>query len=112
MVPVADVDSLQPAAQIESAQGFGQTMCFTKQEIFTMKSELVGIESCNLHRRTPYGMTNVSMTQFSIARHYGGCKFQGDSYTYIPTTDELIRDDVLKWKRKQKRVSLNKDFLK
>ena len=50
-------------------------------------------------------MTNVSMTQLSIARYYGGCKFQGDSYTYLPHTDELIRDDVLKWQRKQKRTA-------
>jgi len=50
-------------------------------------------------------MTNVSMTQLSIARHYGGCTYQGDSYTYLPHTDELIRDDVLKWQRKQKRAA-------
>ena len=68
-------------------------------------SALLGVEACGLHRRTPYGMTNVSMTQLSIARHYGGCKYQGDSYTYLPHTDELIRDDVLKWQRKQKRTA-------
>ena len=68
-------------------------------------SALLGVEACGLHRRTPYGMTNVSMTQLSIARHYGGCKYQGDSYTYLPHTDELIRDDVLKWQRKQKRAA-------
>ena len=36
--------------------------------------------------------------QFSIARfpQYMGCTFQGKHYTYCPTTDELIRDDVLK----------------
>ena len=66
-------------------------------------SELEGLEECGLHRRTPYGMTNVSQTQFSIARYYGGLKFQGDSYTYLRETDELIRDDVWRWKRKKKR---------
>jgi len=65
-------------------------------------SELSGVGDCGLHRRTPYGMTNVRMTQLSIARHYGGITFNGDSYTYLPHTDELIRDDVLKWKTKQK----------
>ena len=65
----------------------------------------VGVEACGLHRRTPYGMTNVSMTQLSIARHYGGIKYNGDSYTYLPKTDELIRDDVIKWQRKQKRAA-------
>ena len=68
-------------------------------------SDLLGVEACGLHRRTPYGMTNVRMTQLSIARHYGGCTYQGDSYTYLPHTDELIRDDVLKWQRKQKRAA-------
>ena len=68
-------------------------------------SDLLGVEACGLHRRTPYGMTNVSMTQLSIARHYGGCTYQGDSYTYLPHTDELIRDDVLNWQRKQKRAA-------
>jgi len=40
--------------------------------------------------------TGVSRTQLSIARHYGGIVFNGQSYTYMPATDELIRDDVLK----------------
>ena len=68
-------------------------------------SALLGVEACGLHKRTPYGMTNVSMTQLSIARHYGGCRFRGEDYIYLPTTDELIRWDVIKWKRKQKRAT-------
>ena len=59
------------------------------------------LEECPLHKRTPYGMTNVSMTQFSIARHYGGIIYGGDKYTYHQPTDELIRNDVLRWKKKQ-----------
>jgi hypothetical protein len=68
-------------------------------------SELNGLETCDLHKRTPYGIRGVSQTQFSIARYSGGCSYNGDSYTYIPTTDELIRDDVLKWKAKQKEAA-------
>jgi hypothetical protein len=68
-------------------------------------SALLGVEACGLHKRTPYGITNVRMTQFSIARYAGGCKLNGDSYTYLPHTDELIRDDVLTWQRKQKRAA-------
>lgn len=64
----------------------------------TSQSMLSGLEGCTLHRRTPYGMANVSMTQLSIARHYGGIKYQGDDYTYFHESDELVRDDVLKWK--------------
>ena len=75
-------------------------------------SDLFGVDECGLHQRTPYGMTNVSMTQFSVARHYGGIIFNGERYTYLPRTDELIRDDVLKWKHKQesKRKTPNKQI--
>ena len=61
---------------------------------------LFGLDQCPLHRKTPFGIRNVSMTQLSIARHYGGIKYNGDEYTYLPKTDELIRNDVLKWQRK------------
>ena len=64
-------------------------------------SILVVVGVCGLHKRTPYGITNVSMTQFSIARHFGGIKYNGDDYTYFPHTDELIRDDVLRWKNRR-----------
>lgn len=67
---------------------------------------LFGLDECPLHRKTPYGMTNVSMTQLSIARHYGGIKYNGESYTYLPKTDELIRNDVLKWQTKNAKKSL------
>ena len=61
-------------------------------------SALVGLEACPLPRKTPFGMTNVTMTQFSIAQYYGACSFNGERYTYLPDTDELIRDDVLRWR--------------
>ena len=48
---------------------------------------------------------HVSNTQLSIARHYGGIQFDGHSFTYIPATDELIRDDVLKFIVKQRRAA-------
>jgi hypothetical protein len=61
-------------------------------------SALSELSECPLHRKTPFGITNVRMTQFSIARFYGGIKFNGDAFTYLPDTDELIRDDVLRWR--------------
>jgi hypothetical protein len=70
------------------------------------ESGLAGLDACPLHRKTPFGMTNVSMTQLSIARHYGGIKYNGESYTYLPKTDELIRNDVLKWQTKNTKKSL------
>lgn len=47
--------------------------------------------------------TNVSHTQLSIARHYGGCKVQGKDFVYDPTDDSLIRGDVLKFLKKIKK---------
>ena len=67
---------------------------------------LFGLDQCPLHKRTPYGIRHVSMTQLSIARHYGGIKYNGDEYTYLPKTDELIRNDVLKWQTKNAKKSL------
>lgn len=69
---------------------------------------LIDVDKCGLHKRTPYVITDVSRTQFSVAKHYGGAIFNGDRYTYIPITDELIRDDVLKWKSKQERALKSK----
>ena len=43
----------------------------------------------------PIGYMDVSRTQLSIARHYGGCTVQGRHYVYFPEHDELWRDDIL-----------------
>jgi hypothetical protein len=43
------------------------------------------------------GYANVSYTQFSIARHYGGCKVQGKHFIYNAVDDSLIREDVVKF---------------
>jgi hypothetical protein len=75
-----------------------------------MKTLLDGLDDCPLHRRTPFGIRNVSQTQFSIARYSMGCRFNGDNYIYLPPTDELIRADVLKWQKKaQKKSALAND---
>lgn len=58
---------------------------------------------CPLSRETPYGVAGVSDTQFSVARHYGGCTYNGQHYVYLPLTDELIRHDVLQWLAKKER---------
>lgn len=65
-----------------------------------MHTQLDGLENCPLHKRNPFGIRNVSQTQLSIARYSGGCTLNGDHYIYIPHADELIRADVLKWKKK------------
>ena len=56
--------------------------------------ELAAIQS--LPRDTPYQIRNVSHGQLSIARHYGGCSFNGYEYVYDPTDDTLTHNDVLK----------------
>lgn len=77
-------------------------------------SALDGLADCQLHRRTPFGITNVSQTQLSISRYSGGCRFDGEYYVYLPHTDELIRDDVRKWKlkmNKPKRLVVSETLL-
>lgn len=72
------------------------------------KAEIDALQLSKLDRDTPFLIAGVSRSQFSIARHYGGCRVQGRNYSYLPLTDELIRDDVVKWlakyRKSQKKV--------
>jgi hypothetical protein len=52
----------------------------------------------------PERIYNVSKTQLSIARFYGGCKFQGVEYHYDAESDTLTRMDV--WKE---RIAIDKE---
>lgn len=42
----------------------------------------------------PERIYNVSQTQLSVARFYGGCKFNGADYHYDAESDTLTRMDV------------------
>lgn len=64
--------------------------------------ELDALQTSKLPRDTPYLIQGVSHGMFSIARHYGGAKYNGKFYSYVPTTDELIREDVVKWLAKRR----------
>lgn len=75
----------------------------TKKSFFE-PHELSAVNASDLDRDTPYGIRNVSQTQFSIARHYGGCAYNGRTYTYFAEFDELIRDDVLAWLVKHRKA--------
>jgi hypothetical protein len=55
------------------------------------------LEWSGLEPWTPFVIQDVSRTQLSVARHYGGCLYRGKEYVYLPTTDELVRDDVVRW---------------
>ena len=68
------------------------------------EAEEMALQDSGLDRKSPFMIRGVSQTQFSIARHYGGVVFKGQSYTYLPATDELIRDDVANWLAKHRRA--------
>lgn len=54
--------------------------------------------------KNPEKITNVRMSQLSVARFYGGCTYNGDYYWYDPKEDTLTRDDIYKkLRRKSKR---------
>lgn len=66
--------------------------------------EITELNASDLSRATAFAMRNVSSGFFSVARHYGGAKINGASYTYFPESDELIRDDVLQWITKRRKA--------
>ena len=83
---------------------------FTDEEMATIK-EKSGLD----FRHAPAVIAQVSKSQMSIARHYGGIVYGSYNYLYHPGTDELIRKDVIKWmadrmrEEKKKRAGKMKD---
>ena len=51
----------------------------------------------------PIMYCDVSYSQLSLARHAGGAMVHGRRFTYVTATDELIRDDLLKWIERRRR---------
>jgi len=51
---------------------------------------------------------SISFTQFSTARHFGGCNVNGKHYLYNPTDDSLIREDVIKFVQKLSKIKKTK----
>ena len=49
----------------------------------------------------PEEIHGVSQSQFSVARHFGGCTYMGKSYIYDASQDRLIRRDVYLARLKQ-----------
>lgn len=49
----------------------------------------------------PEEIHNVSQSQFSVARHFGGCTYMGQTYIYDAGQDRLIRRDVYLAKLKE-----------
>ncbi len=61
------------------------------------KEETAALLESGLDRETPYAITNVSQTQFSVARYSGSIKYNDQVYFYDPINDELVRHDVIAW---------------
>ena len=81
---------------------------------FLTKKEIAALQDSGLDRGTPFLIEDVQIGYFSIARHYGGVRYSNATYTYLPLTDELIRDDVLKWVknyRKEKKIPVIQEGL-
>ena len=75
---------------------------------YLTESEIDALQLTDLSRAAPFMIVRVKTTQFSVARHYGGATFNGWHYTYIPITDELVRDDVVKWVQRKRRFDVLK----
>jgi hypothetical protein len=42
----------------------------------------------------PEEIHHISRSQFSVARHFGGCTFNGAEYVYDSENDKLVRKDI------------------
>ena len=71
---------------------------------YLTQEEIEALKASSLRRDAPFLIRGVSHSQFSIARHYGGATFVGWHYTYMPAYDELVRDDVVKWVKRRRKV--------
>jgi len=66
-------------------------------------AEIAALNDSALPRDAPFLIRGVTTSHLSIARHYGGCTFNGRHYVYVPPTDELIRKDVMGWLARYRR---------
>jgi hypothetical protein len=96
--------AVHPAGDYQrGVSGYPQASMGGGMNSYLSDADVRAILDAGLHKRTPYLIRGVSQTQLSIARHYGGINYNGDSFTYMPTTDELVRDDVVEFIEKGKR---------
>jgi hypothetical protein len=69
--------------------------------------EREALTKSDLPTDNPFLIGYASSGFFSIARHFGGIKYNGSHYMYFPDTDELVRDDVLRWLKKYRKENKN-----
>lgn len=55
----------------------------------------------------PEEIHNVSQSQFSVSRHFGGCTYIGQLYIYDAGQDRLIRRDVYLARLKEGKAEAN-----
>jgi hypothetical protein len=60
---------------------------------FLSQAEMLAI--ADLPTGTPYVISPIRGSLFSLAALYGQMRLQGAAYTYMAHTDECIRNDVL-----------------
>jgi hypothetical protein len=65
--------------------------------------ELIALQASDLKRDSAFAIQGVSGSMFSVARYSMGMRWNGYFYSYIPPTDELIREDVVKWLGKHRK---------
>lgn len=73
-------------------------------ESFLTQADIDVLRTSGLKTDVPFLIRHISKTQFSIARHFGAMNYNGNVYSYLPVTDEAIRDDALKFVMKERSV--------
>ncbi len=76
---------------------------------YMTQKELDALQSSSLDKASPFVIGGLSHSQLSIARHFGGCVFEGRHYIYISATDELVRGDVVKGLAKYRKAQRKVD---
>ena len=73
---------------------------------YATQQEIDALQASKLSRATPFIIKNISASYFSVARHTGGLSYNGFAYVYHPPTDECVRDDVLKFITKLRKLAV------
>jgi hypothetical protein len=89
----------------EDERGGGEIMNQpTIEDLKTYQDELIA----KFGSDTRIAVANVSISMFSVARHFGGCRIDGKYFVYNWMDDSIIREDVIKWITKRKKQEAKK----
>lgn len=76
------------------------------------EEELQALQQTRLPHNEPFIIAGVTQSYFSVSRHTGGCTVNGYRYHYDPSSDELIRADVVKWLKEYRKNKKKERILK